>query len=108
MAMDIVTASQGGTFVIILTECWLFIPDESANVASLLNRMRTQVNTLSDPAPSLRDSVNQWFELWGSSGEINSKTYFDYHYLNLAGAYIVTVASAFNAAKQPPDELPPS
>lgn len=45
MALDIITASQGGTYAIIQTEYYLFIPDESANVACLLNHMRTQVKT---------------------------------------------------------------
>lgn len=37
----------------------VFIPDDSANVPCLLNQMRTQVNALSDPTPSLGDLVNQ-------------------------------------------------
>lgn len=37
MALDIVTASQGGTFAITQTECCAFIPDKFANVSSLLN-----------------------------------------------------------------------
>lgn len=41
-----ISALQGGTCVIYI-ECYVFTPDESANV-SLLNHMRTQVNILSD------------------------------------------------------------
>lgn len=36
----------------------MFIPDDSANVPCLLNQMRTQVNDLSDPTPSLGDLVH--------------------------------------------------
>lgn len=51
MALDIITASQG--CAVIQTECCMFTPDVSANVSSLLNHLRTQVNTLSDPTPCL-------------------------------------------------------
>lgn len=44
----------------------MFIPDESANVSSLLNYMRVQVNTLGDPNPRLANLINQWFESWDS------------------------------------------
>ena len=53
MALDILTASQGGTCTIIQTECCVFIPDQSSNVSSLLKHMKKQVNALSDPPPSL-------------------------------------------------------
>ena len=51
MALEIISASQRGTRAIIYTDCYMFTPDESANV-SLLNHMRTQVNALSDPTTS--------------------------------------------------------
>ena len=66
MALDIITALQGGTCAIIQTECCVFMPDESAKVSSLLNHMWTQVKALSDPTPSLGDLINQWFWSWGS------------------------------------------
>ena len=53
MALDILTASQGGTCAIIQTECCVFIPDQSSNVSSLLKHMKKQVNAISDPPPSL-------------------------------------------------------
>ena len=53
MALDILTASHGGTCVIIQTECCVFIPDESSNVSSLLKHMKKQVDALCDPTPSL-------------------------------------------------------
>lgn len=51
MALDIRTASQGGTWAIIQTECCVFIPDESSNVSSLLKHMKKQVDALCDPTP---------------------------------------------------------
>ena len=65
MALNITNASQGVICTIIQTECCVFIPDESANVSSLLNHLRTQVN-LSDPTPVLGDLVNQGFGSRGS------------------------------------------
>lgn len=84
MALDIITALQGGTCAIIQTECCVFIPDESANVSPLLNHTRTQVKTLSDPAPSLRALVNWWSKWQGSEGgwggeHTHTFTYLHYH-----------------------------
>ena len=58
MALDIITASQGDTYAIIQTECYVFIPDESANVSSLLSHLRTQVDALSDVILGLGDLKN--------------------------------------------------
>ena len=52
MALDILTASQGGTYTIVQTECCVFIPDESSNVSSLLKHMKKQVDASCDPTPS--------------------------------------------------------
>lgn len=38
MALDIIPMSQGGTRAIIQTESYVFIPDTSANVLSLLSQ----------------------------------------------------------------------
>ena len=73
MAVDIITALPGGTCAIMHTKYCVFIPEVSAVVSSLLNHMRTQGNTLSDLAPSLRDYINEWFK----SGAL------DHHYLHL-------------------------
>ena len=65
MALDIISASQGGTCAIIQIECCVLIPDEPADVSSLLNHMRTQVNILSDLFLKLGDLINQWFRSQG-------------------------------------------
>ena len=57
-AWDTVTTSQGGTCVIIQTECSVFPPNQSANVLSLLNRMRTNKHWR-ELTPSLGDLINQ-------------------------------------------------
>lgn len=49
MALNIITALQGGTCAIMQTECH----DESGNVSSLLNHMKKQMKTLSDLTLSL-------------------------------------------------------
>ena len=67
MALDIITASQGGTCTVIQTECCVLISDESVDVPSLLNHTRTQVSVLRDPIPNLGDFINQWFRSRGSS-----------------------------------------
>lgn len=65
MALDIITASWGGTCAVIQTECFVFIADESANVPSLSKHMRIQVNALNSAIPSLPDLI-KWFISWGS------------------------------------------
>ena len=52
MALGTLAASQGGTPSIIQTECCVFIPDESFNVTHMVNHMRNQISSLSDPFPS--------------------------------------------------------
>ena len=40
MALDILTAAQGGTCVIIKVECSVYIPDLSENVSTALEDMQ--------------------------------------------------------------------
>ena len=46
MALDILTAAQGGTCAIIHTECCTFIPDESGSISLFLNDLKNQVQTI--------------------------------------------------------------
>lgn len=55
MALDMINALQLGICAIVQTKSCVFIPEESVDVSSLLNHMRTQVNSLSDPTHSLGD-----------------------------------------------------
>jgi len=66
MALNIITASQGGTCVIIQRVVDTYIPDESAEVSSLLNHIKTEVNVLTDLTLSPGDLINQWFRSEGS------------------------------------------
>ena len=52
MALDILTASQGGICAIIHTECWGFIPDVSSDVTHLMTYIKKQISALNDPLPS--------------------------------------------------------
>lgn len=66
-----------------IIEFSVFIPDKSANVLPLLNHMRTQVNTVSDPILSLGDLINQWFRSRPSWWKRPPRKYFRKRYLNL-------------------------
>lgn len=61
----VILASQRYTCAVNQTECYVSIPEESANVWSLANYMRARVNALSDLTPSLEDLINQWLGSWG-------------------------------------------
>ena len=46
MALDILTAAQGGTCAIIKVECCVYIPDLSGNVSTALDDMKNQVKAM--------------------------------------------------------------
>ena len=48
MALDILTADQGGTCAIIKAECCVWIPDLSGNVSTALEDMKNQVKAMSN------------------------------------------------------------
>ena len=48
MALDILTAAQGGTRAIIKVECCVYIPDLSGNVSTALDDMKNQVKAMSN------------------------------------------------------------
>ena len=48
MALDMLTAAQGGTCVIIKVECCVCIPDLSGNVSTALDVMKNQVKAMSN------------------------------------------------------------
>ena len=47
MALDILTAAQGGTCAIIKVECCVYIPDLSGNISTPLDDMKNQVKAMS-------------------------------------------------------------
>lgn len=89
-ALGILTASRGSSCALTQAQCRMFLPDESANVQSLLNHLRTQMNALSDPTPSLGDLINQYLGSWDSWWE-NIVTDFKYHCVNLCSLLQVPV-----------------
>ncbi|XP_012884446.1 PREDICTED: endogenous retrovirus group PABLB member 1 Env polyprotein [Dipodomys ordii] len=60
MALDILTAAEGGTCAIIKSECCVYIPDYSANVSEILQDLSSQINSMSDSSPSLNDLLKSW------------------------------------------------
>ena len=48
MALDILTAAQGGTCAIIKVECCVYIPDLSGNVSTALDDVKNQVKAMSN------------------------------------------------------------
>ena len=48
MALDILTAAQGGTCAIITVECCEYVPDLSGNVSTALDDMKNQVKAMSN------------------------------------------------------------
>ena len=46
MALDILTAAQGGIYAIINVECCAYIPDLSGNVSTALDDMKNQVKAM--------------------------------------------------------------
>ncbi|XP_029803626.1 endogenous retrovirus group PABLB member 1 Env polyprotein [Suricata suricatta] len=66
MALDILTAAQGGTCAIIKAECCVYIPDSSANMSDILADMHAQIEAMSDASGSLND----WISSWSGGGSI--------------------------------------
>lgn len=104
MASDIIAASKGGTYAIIQTEWCVFIPDESANVSSLLSHMRRQVKVLSYLTSSLA-ALNQWFRSWALGGK---NCYSGCHYLDLCFLLQVPLLLLWYLPHIQPDRLPTS
>ena len=48
MALDILTASEGGACAIIKAECCVYIADLSGNISATLDDMKDQVKAMSD------------------------------------------------------------
>ena len=60
MALDILTAAQGGTCAIIKVECCVYIPDLSGNVLTALDDMKNQVKAMSNENIPFWTSVLSW------------------------------------------------
>ena len=60
MALDILTAAQGGTCAIIKVECCVHIPDLSGNVSAALDDMKNQVKAMSNENIPFWTSVLSW------------------------------------------------
>ena len=60
MALDILTAAQGGTCAIIKVECCVYIPDLSGNVLAALDDMKNQEKATSNENIPFWTSVLSW------------------------------------------------
>ena len=60
MSLDVLTAAQGGTCVIIKTECCVYAPDYHKNISGFLTDMNTQIGALEDAYLSFNDGLNSW------------------------------------------------
>lgn len=61
MALDIITAAQGGTCAIIKVECCVFIPDMSGNVSQAVEDIQKQVVVMAVPESSILSKILSWF-----------------------------------------------
>ena len=62
MALDILTAAQGGTCAIIKDEYCAYIPDLSGNISATLDDMKDQVKAMSDDKLPFWTSVLSWIK----------------------------------------------
>ena len=62
MALDMLTATQGGTCAIIKVECCIYIPDLSGKVSATLDDMKNQVKAMSNDNPPFWTSVFSWIK----------------------------------------------
>ena len=60
IALDMLTATQGGTCTIIKVECCVYIPDLSDNVSTTLDDMKNQVKAMSKENIPFWTSVLSW------------------------------------------------
>ena len=60
MALDMLTAAQGGTCAIIKVECCVYLPDLSGNVSAALDDMKNQVKAMSNENIPFCTSVLSW------------------------------------------------
>ena len=60
MALDMLTAAQGGTYAIIKVKCCVCIPDLSGNVSATLDNIKGQVKAMPDGNLPFWTSVLSW------------------------------------------------
>uniref|UniRef100_A0A9L0JXF1 Uncharacterized protein n=1 Tax=Equus asinus TaxID=9793 RepID=A0A9L0JXF1_EQUAS len=58
MALDVLTAGQGGTCALIKSECCVCIPDYHQNISGFLSDMSHLIKSMSDPTLSPNDWLN--------------------------------------------------
>jgi len=61
MGLETLTASQGGTCIIIQTESCIFILEESSNIVHLMTHKKNQISTLNVSFLNLGGHFGSWF-----------------------------------------------
>lgn len=78
MDLDIIAAAQGGTCAIIETECYMYIPDNSANIPKVWADLNIQIKAMSDSSvPSMPGFLPGLVEMNG----LGRENFFFYQYL---------------------------
>lgn len=62
MALDVLTPAQGGTYVIIKTQCCAYVPENSGNATLALQYTHQQISILSNPGLSFSQWLSSWLE----------------------------------------------
>lgn len=60
MALDILTAAQGGTCAIIKVECCVYIPNYLQNVSNSLQDLQKQIQAMSGPETPWITTIRNW------------------------------------------------
>ena len=74
LALDILTAAQGGTCAITHTQCCTYIPDMSTNVTHFTNHMNKMIRAMDTPEASI---ASLWETLTSSPTVDNYLNYND-------------------------------
>ena len=64
LALDILTATQGGTCAIIHTQCCTYIPDMSTNVTHFTNHMNKMIRAMDTAEASIASLWETLTSLW--------------------------------------------
>ena len=64
LALDILTAAQGGTCAIIHTQCCTYIPDMSTNVTHFTNHMNKMIRAMDTAEASIASLWETLTSLW--------------------------------------------
>ena len=85
MALDMLTAAQGGICAIIKVECCVSIPDLSGKVSATLDDMKNQVKAMSNDNPPFWTSLFSWIK--GDWWKIFCNNFVNHYIINFGALY---------------------